>query len=167
MPVHKKDDEQIQTTYCPVSLLLICGKTLWAPQITRHYLNKLKKSSFMKNNNSTAHSFIFRKRSRNQNFTTKTSWINFLMKRKIKVKQQMKEKISKLIRVFLFWESCKISSLENRSYSINRTFISPHLDYDDVVYHQPSCGSFCQKIEFIQYQAALGMAGAIHENLQT
>lgn len=99
------------------------------------------------------------------------------MKRKIKVKQQMKEKekiwkrekekISKLIRVFLFWESCKISSSENRSYSINRTFISPHLDYDDVVYHQPSCGSFCQKIEFIQYQAALGMAGAIHENLQT
>ena len=122
--------------------------TYWTPQIIRHYPNKLKRSSFMKNNNSAALSFIFWKQN-NKNFTPKISWINFLMKKKIKVKEHMKGNMSKPIRTLLFWASCKISSQENRSYSINKSFIIPHLDYDDVVYHQTSSRNVCQKIEFI------------------
>ena len=31
-----------------------------------------------------------------------------------------------------------------------KSFIRPHVDYDDVNYHQPNNGSFRQKIESIQ-----------------
>ena len=50
--------------------------------------------------------------------------------------------------------------------TIYRSFIRPHLDYSDI-YHQPNNGSFCQKIESIQYQAALAITCAIHETSQT
>ena len=48
----------------------------------------------------------------------------------------------------------------NSLLAIYKSFICPHLDYGDIIYHQPNNGSFCQKIEFIQYQAALAITGA-------
>ena len=51
--------------------------------------------------------------------------------------------------------------------TIYKSFIRPHLDYGDIIYGQPNNGSFCQKIESIQYQAALAITGAIHGTSQT
>ena len=50
---------------------------------------------------------------------------------------------------------------------IYKSFIRPHLDYGNTIYHQPNNGSFCQKIESVQYQAALAITGAIHTTSQT
>ena len=50
----------------------------------------------------------------------------------------------------------------NSLLTIYKSFIRPHLDYGDIIYHQPNNGSLCQKIESIQYQAALAITGAIH-----
>ena len=55
----------------------------------------------------------------------------------------------------------------NSLLTIYKSFIRPHLDYGDIIYHQPNNGSFCQKIESIQYQAALAITGAIHGTSQT
>ena len=33
---------------------------------------------------------------------------------------------------------------------IYKSFIRPHLEYGDIIYHQPNNGSFCQKVESIQ-----------------
>ena len=51
--------------------------------------------------------------------------------------------------------------------TIYKSFIHPHLDYGDIIYHQPNKGSFCQKIKSIQYQAVLAIIGAIHWTSQT
>ena len=51
--------------------------------------------------------------------------------------------------------------------TIYKSFIHPHLDYGDIIYHQSNNGSFCQKIESIQHQAALAITGAIHGTSQT
>ena len=44
---------------------------------------------------------------------------------------------------------------------IYKLFIRPHLDYGDVVYDQPSNNAFSNKLETVQYNAALAITGAI------
>ena len=46
-------------------------------------------------------------------------------------------------------------------YTIYKCFIRPHLDYDDIIYDQAYNLSFHQKLELIQYNAALALTGAI------
>ena len=42
-----------------------------------------------------------------------------------------------------------------------KSFTRPHLDYGDVVYDQPSNDAFSNKLETVQYNAALANTGAI------
>ena len=51
--------------------------------------------------------------------------------------------------------------------TIYKLFIRPHLDYYDVIYDQRNNESFCNKIERIQYNAALAITGAIRGTSQT
>ena len=44
---------------------------------------------------------------------------------------------------------------------IYKSFIRPHLDYGDIVYDQPNNSSLSEKIESLQYNAALAITGAI------
>ena len=44
--------------------------------------------------------------------------------------------------------------------TIYKSFIRPHLDYGDVVYDQPSNDVFSNKLETVQYHAALAITGA-------
>ena len=44
---------------------------------------------------------------------------------------------------------------------IYRSFVRPHLDYADVIYDRPHNDSFCDKIETVQYNAALAITGVI------
>ena len=50
--------------------------------------------------------------------------------------------------------------------TIYKSFVRPHLDYGDMLYNQPNNKSLCQKIENIQYNAALAVAGAINGTSQ-
>ena len=45
--------------------------------------------------------------------------------------------------------------------TIYKSFIRPHLDYGDVVYHWASNESFHQSRESLQYSAAIAITGAI------
>ena len=45
--------------------------------------------------------------------------------------------------------------------TICKSFIRPHHDYGDVIYHQAYTASFHQKIESVQYNLALAITGAI------
>ena len=45
--------------------------------------------------------------------------------------------------------------------TIYKAFIRPHLDYGDVLYDEPFNNSFHAKMESIQYNACLAIAGAI------
>ena len=45
--------------------------------------------------------------------------------------------------------------------TIYRVFLRPLIDYGDIIYDQPSNDSFCEKLESIQYKAALATTGAI------
>ena len=45
--------------------------------------------------------------------------------------------------------------------TIYKSFVRPHLDYDDIIYDQPNNERFCNLIEKVQYNAALAIIGAI------
>ena len=51
--------------------------------------------------------------------------------------------------------------------TIHKSFVRPHLDYGDIIYDQPNNESLNQKIERIQYNAALAITGAIKGTSQS
>ena len=51
--------------------------------------------------------------------------------------------------------------------TIYKSFVRPHLDYGDIIYDQPQNESFCNKVESIQYNAALAISGAIRGTSKT
>ena len=50
---------------------------------------------------------------------------------------------------------------KNSLLTIYKSFIRPYLDYCDIIYDQPNNESFCTKIECIQNNAALAIAGGM------
>ena len=59
-----------------------------------------------------------------------------------------------------------IEKLQNRLprqalLTIYKSFVTPHLDYQDIIYDQPNNESFCQKLDSYQYNAALSITRAI------
>ena len=59
----------------------------------------------------------------------------------------------------------KMNLLLPRSFllTIYKSFVRPHLDYGDVIYDQPNISRLSDKIESVQYNAALAITGAIRE----
>ena len=47
--------------------------------------------------------------------------------------------------------------------TVCKSFVRPHLNYGDILYDQPNNKSFCQKIQTVQYNAALTITGAIKD----
>ena len=47
--------------------------------------------------------------------------------------------------------------------TIYKAFLRPLVDYGDIIYDQPQNESFCNKLESVQYKAALAITGAIQE----
>ena len=45
--------------------------------------------------------------------------------------------------------------------TVCKAFLRPLIDYGDIIYDQPQNESFCDKIEYVQYKAALAITGAI------
>jgi len=45
--------------------------------------------------------------------------------------------------------------------TIYKAFLRPLIDYGDIIYDQPENEAFCEKIESVQYKAALAITGAI------
>ena len=50
--------------------------------------------------------------------------------------------------------------------TIYKSFVRPLLDYSDIIYDQPNNESFCNKIERVQYNAALAIGGTIRGTSQ-
>ena len=71
----------------------------------------------------------------------------------------IKEKMSKALKGIIkkLGKSLPWHSLN----TIYKSFVIRHLDYSDIIYGQPNNKSLTQKIERIQYNAALAITGAI------
>ena len=50
--------------------------------------------------------------------------------------------------------------------TIYKEFVIPHLDYEVIIFEQPQNESFCNKLESVQYNAALAITGVIQRTLK-
>ena len=73
----------------------------------------------------------------------------------------LKEKICKAYRGIGIIK--KLQNILDRKSLITmyKSFVRPHLDYGDIVFDQPNNNSFIEKIESVQYNAALAITGAV------
>ena len=56
----------------------------------------------------------------------------------------------------------KLNTLPRKALlTLYKSFVRPHLDYGDIIYDQPNNESFCNKLETVQYNAALAITGSI------
>ena len=94
--------------------------------------------------------------------TTDHKHLGLILDEKLNFKEHLKEKMSKVYKGIAVLRKLQNTIPRNSLLTIYKSFIRPHLDYGDITYHQPNNGSVCQKIESIQYQAALAITGATH-----
>ena len=87
--------------------------------------------------------------------------LGVILDRKLAFSVHLEEKISKAnkgIGLLFRLRSC----LPRRTLlDIYRAFVRPHLDYGDILYDNPGNMSFVQRMETIQYNAALAITGCI------
>ena len=96
--------------------------------------------------------------------TTHHKHQGLILDEKLNFKEHLKEKMSKAYKGIAALRKLQNIIPRNSLLTIYKSFIRPHLDYGDIIYQS---GSFCQKIESIQYQAALARTGAIYGSSQT
>ena len=138
----------------------LCVISNWAYQL---------KMSFNPDRSKQAQEVIFSRKTSIQSHPVLTFDNNpvIILDEKLNFKEHLKEKMSKAYKGIAVLRKLQNIIPRNSLLTIYKSFIRPHLDYGDTIYHQPYNGTFCQKIESFQYQAALAITGAIHGTSQT
>ena len=86
---------------------------------------------------------------------------------KLNFLQHVKEKTSKANRGIGKIEKLRYILPRHSLITIYKSFVRPHLDYGDIINDQSNNESFCNKVERVQYNAALAVNAAIRETSQT
>ena len=84
-----------------------------------------------------------------------------LLDEKLKFSENSNEKLKKTTERINLLRKLNLSLIHSALLVIYKSFIRPHLNYGDIVYDQPNKLSFTEKIESLQYNAALAITGAI------
>ena len=87
--------------------------------------------------------------------------LGLILDRRLNFNHHLKEKISKANKGIGLIRRLYHNLPRKSLLIIYKSFIRPHLDYADIIYHQPHNESFTNKIESVQYNAALAITGAI------
>ena len=80
---------------------------------------------------------------------------------KLTFNHHLSEKITKVNKVIAIIKRLRFSLPRHTLLDIYRAFVRPHLDYGDVLYDNPGNSVFSQRIESVQYNAALAITGCI------
>lgn len=87
--------------------------------------------------------------------------LGVILDKKLSFNHHLKEKISKANKGIGLITRLYRYLPRHTLLCIYKSFVRPHLDYGDIIYDNPSNESFCQRIESVQYNAALAITGAI------
>ena len=84
----------------------------------------------------------------------------FYLGKKLSFHQHIKEIITKARKGIGFIKKLNNVLPRKALLTICNSFVRPHLDYGDILYHQPYNKSINSKLENIQYNAAFAITGA-------
>ena len=87
--------------------------------------------------------------------------LGLILDEKLHFKQHIESAIVKINKRVAVIKKLRYS-LPRKSLIITyKAFLRPLVDYGDIIYDQPQNESFCEKLESVQYKAALAITGAI------
>ena len=87
--------------------------------------------------------------------------LGIILDEKLNFKQHIDSAISKINKGIAVIKKLRYSLPRRSLITIYKAFLRPLIDYGDIIYDQPSNESLCEKIESVQYKAALAITGAI------
>ena len=87
--------------------------------------------------------------------------LGILLDEKLNFKQHVDSAILKMNKGISVIKKLRHSLPRKSLLTIYKAFLQPLIDYGDIIYDQPKRESFCDKIESVQYKAALAITGAI------
>ena len=87
--------------------------------------------------------------------------LGLLLDEKLKFSEHINAKLKKVTESINLLRKLNLTLPRFSLLIIYKSFIRPHLDYGDIVYDQPNNSSLSEKIESLQYNAALAITGAI------
>ena len=95
------------------------------------------------------------------NLTTKHKHLGMIFDSKLSFDEHLKSALKKIRKTVGLLRKFQGILPRTSLITIYKSFARPHLDYGDIIYDQTFNESFHQRIESIQYNAAVAMAGAI------
>ena len=87
--------------------------------------------------------------------------LGIVLDEKLNFKQHIDSVISKINKKIAVIKKLRYGLPRKSLITIYKAFLRPLIDYGDIIYDQPHNESFCEKIESVQYKAALAITGAI------
>ena len=93
--------------------------------------------------------------------TTYQKHLGLILDEKLNFKQHVESAISKINKGIGVIKKLRYSLPRKSLVTIYKAFLRPLIDYGDIIYDQPQNESFCEKLESVQYKAALAITGAI------
>jgi len=93
--------------------------------------------------------------------TTSQKHLGLHLDTKLDFQEHLKKVFAKVNKPIALLRKLRTILPRSALLTIYKSFIRPHLDYSDIIYDQAFNNSFHQKLESIQYNAALAITGAI------
>ena len=90
-----------------------------------------------------------------------TKHLGMILDEKLNFNAHIDEKICKANKGIGLIKKMSLDLPRKTLIDIYKSLVRPHLDYGDVIYDQPNNKNFVNKLESIQYNAALAITGAI------
>ena len=90
-----------------------------------------------------------------------TKHLGMILDSKLNFELHLEDKIRKAHRGIGLIKRLQCDLSRKTLLNIYKSFIRPHLDYGDIIYDKPNVENFINRIESIQYNAALAITGAI------
>ena len=87
--------------------------------------------------------------------------LGIVLDSKLNFNAHVDQKIKKCNRIIGLTRRLSISLPRNALLTIYKSFVRPHLDYGDILYHKTNNENFQNKLEKVQYRACLAITGAI------
>ena len=87
--------------------------------------------------------------------------LGLILDEKLNFKQHIESAIVKINKGVAVIKKLRYSLPRKSLITIYKAFLRPLIDYGDIIYDQPQNESFCEKLESVQYKAALAITVAI------
>ena len=87
--------------------------------------------------------------------------LGIILDEKLNFKQHIDNAILKINKGMSVIKKLRYSLPRKSLVTIYKAFLRPLIDYGDIIYDQPQNESVCEKLESVQYKAALAITGAI------